>query len=423
MQQPQESIRQRPDEETGERKVFWIRVGAVVVICLGLLVLGVIEILALGHEMDYNWVYIAPVIFVVAGTIVAVCTYILPFDVVTWRRTAASAGPASGPSDAATDVAANVVVPAGVANASAVQSVGAGSAAVPVIVAPLINVFHFNEPVLPAPEELYGRAYERLTLRERISKRSSTAIVGERRIGKSWLMQYVQQTASKYELADVRVRVGRVSATSALNRTLADFVKEALKELGAATYKYPAASSPLSRLTLAARMLKEQSILAVLCIDEFEGLLGKPGFDKGFLEELRTVAQDEGLVLIATNRQPIHQVIEHLTGATSPLFNIMPELVLNFFTEQEAQQFVNEKSVQAGLDQGEQDFLLECAAQTDATGGRGWPPMHLQLVGSELAKAKYLGATGQGRYDLGDAAYRLALQQRIDTQYKKLVRP
>ena len=73
----------------------------------------------------------------------------------------------------------------------------------------------------------------------------------------------------------------------------------------------------------------------MLCIDEFAGLIGKPDFDKLFLSGLRAIAEDEGLVLITASRQPLHEVIEHIIGESSPLFNIMPQLTLKPFTEQE----------------------------------------------------------------------------------------
>src|SRR5207248_2505085 len=84
---------------------------------------------------------------------------------------------------------------------------------------PAGHIFHYNEPVLPDPAEFYGRQYERTTLIERSSHRASTAIMGDYRIGKSWLMQYLQQIAPTHPQLGPRVRVGRLNATNPLCRT------------------------------------------------------------------------------------------------------------------------------------------------------------------------------------------------------------
>src|SRR5438552_1539791 len=55
-------------------------------------------------------------------------------------------------------------------------------------------VFLFNEP-LPGSQELYGRRSEREILITRTSRKASTSIIGPRRSGKTWLMQYLQYVA------------------------------------------------------------------------------------------------------------------------------------------------------------------------------------------------------------------------------------
>jgi hypothetical protein len=282
------------------------------------------------------------------------------------------------------------------------------------------EIFHFDEFFLPSPEEFYGRAYERLTLIERISKRSSTAIVGEYRVGKSWLMQYLQQIAPTHPQLGPHVRIGRLSASSPYCRTLAGFVKQALEELNVSLNKFNShGTSSMERLALAAGDMRRRGIIPVLCIDDFEALLGRPDFDKSFMEGLRAVAEDEGLVLITSSREPLHQVIEHIIGETSPLFNIMQQVVLKSFTEKEAQTFVNEKAEQAGLNQEEQEFFLQCAAVTQPDGRQGWPPLRLQLTGRLLLADKYSAREKQRIfYDINNLSYQLAFKTCLDEQYE-----
>src|SRR6185312_5920726 len=60
--------------------------------------------------------------------------------------------------------------------------------------ATLNRIFYFNER-LPKANEFYGRARERETLINRTRNGSSTSIVGPRRIGKTWLIDYLKHVA------------------------------------------------------------------------------------------------------------------------------------------------------------------------------------------------------------------------------------
>ena len=280
--------------------------------------------------------------------------------------------------------------------------------------------FHFDETQLPAPAEYFGREYERGTLLTRIGARSSTALIGEYRIGKSWLMQFLMLSIPTHPQLGQRVRIGRLSATHPQSQTLAGFVKRALEVLDAPDYRAGSRETPLEHLAVAVRNLKKLELIPVLCIDEFAGLIGKPGFDKNFITGLRAIAEDDGLVLITASRHSLHTTIQDMTGDTSPLFNIMQELTLRPFNEQEARDFVEQKGRQAGFSQEEQRFLLSSAASVQPDGKQGWPPLRLQLAGQLLFTEKYR-SDGQHRYALKDPAYQSALKQRMEEAYQAVV--
>src|ERR1700730_10213101 len=96
---------------------------------------------------------------------------------------------------------------------------------------PDIPVFLFNES-LPEASELYGRKRERATLLSRTRRKASTSIIGPRRIGKTWLLQYLQLVASE-ELGS-RFRVAFLDGMSPRCKTVTGFVAEALSKLGLA---------------------------------------------------------------------------------------------------------------------------------------------------------------------------------------------
>ena len=284
------------------------------------------------------------------------------------------------------------------------------------------HIFHFDEPNLPNPGEFYARQDKRIDLIHRTSQRASTAITGDYRIGKSWLMQYLQQVAPTHSQLGPHVRVGRFSATHPECRTLPGFVRKSLEVLSVSDHNAHRTKLTLEQLSSAIREMKNLGIIPVLCIDEFAGLIGLPGFDKSFVNGLRAIASDDGLVLITASKQPLHDVIEKITGGTSPLHNIMPQLTLRPFTEAEARLFVREKSQQAGFSAQEQAFFLECAAIHRTDGTKGWPPMRLQQVGKMLLEDKRRAADERQKYNVQDSLYQKDFKSRLDEQYETVVK-
>lgn len=154
----------------------------------------------------------------------------------------------------------------------------------------------------PIPMNSLARAYERGELIHGTSIRASTAIDEEYRIGKSWLMQYLQQVAPSHPQLGSHVHTGRFSATHPQCQTPAGLVRRALEVLAVPNPDAHAKKTPLERLALAVRDFKNLNIIPVLCIDEFAGLIGKPGFDRTFLSGLRSIMEDDGLALITARR-------------------------------------------------------------------------------------------------------------------------
>lgn len=282
------------------------------------------------------------------------------------------------------------------------------------------DLFHFDETQLPSTAEFFGREYERNTLLTRISARSSTALIGDYRIGKSWLLQYLMQTIPAHPQLGPRVHIGRLSATHPQSATLAGFVKRALEVLNVPDYRSNTRETPLERLATAVRNLKQLGIIPVLCIDEFAGLIGKNDFDKNFIIGLRAIAEDDGLVLVTASRHPLHEILHHLTGDTSPLFNIMQELNLKPFNETEARQFIEQKGRQAGFNQEELRFFRDCAAITQPDGKLSWPPLRLQLAGQQLLSDKQ-HPHSQPAYNIKDPAFQSAFKQRMEAAYQAVV--
>jgi hypothetical protein len=404
VQQPQQSVAEpaQPQRSSVQREPFpWKRTIVFCVFALALGLLTVLTLLATGHVIDYIWFYIAPAFAAFIVSIVPILHWLFPANPV---GQSIDASVQEQPQIASSPVTLNQT------NTIPAPQTSTNSAIPP------DQIFYVAQS-LPAPDEFYGRESERIDLINRISKGGSTALVGAHLAGKSWLIQYVQQKVQTHPQLGPQVHIGEINAAHPLCHTRADFVKEALDALHLPPHRLNPHDPPLAYLSLKVREMKLQGITPVLCIYEFTGLIGKPDFDRRFLDELRAIAQHDKLVLIIVSRKPLHKLIEQITGETSPLLNIMPELTLQPFTEAEAKAFINKKGQRGTLSGDEQAFFQECAAISQANGKLGWPPLSLQLAGQLLLKDKFSGVLAPS-----DSAYQADFKQRLAEQYQGMVK-
>ncbi len=246
------------------------------------------------------------------------------------------------------------------------------------------SVFHFNA-TFPDVTEVYGRDRERNRVLNRLSKGSSTSLVGPSRIGKTWLLRCLQD--------DVRNHfgkpycVGYVDGASSIYPTLHALVEAILQELDIVSPGKPPYDDPLIKLEMALNRKDAKAAtpkkIYVLCIDEFEGIK----FDERLLNSLRSLATSGKLCIITASRRPLFSIIKDKLGKTSPFFNIFEQIQLGLFGYEEAEKFATEKGPQAGFDCPEQQYLLQYAEE----GGnqQRWYPIKLQLVGEMIEEDRY----------------------------------
>lgn len=275
-------------------------------------------------------------------------------------------------------------------------------------------VFFFNAP-FPGPQEFYGRLRERTKLLDRVVKLSATSIVGPRRIGKSWLMQYARLTLP--ERLGPRFRIAFIDATSPSCSDIEGFVYTILTELRAPQVYLSATHYNLAVLEKAVKDIRSQGEAPVLFIDEFEGLTNEQTFNLRFFTGLRAIAQ-AGLVLVVASKRPLIDLVSN-TLKTSPFFNIFEKLTLKPFTAKEAENFITTKSLAASFTTQEQErFLLYGCAEQGAC-----LPIRLQLVGTMLLEEKTLAEQeGQNDYCPSDPAYLHDFEQRLAEKYQEVVR-
>ena len=276
------------------------------------------------------------------------------------------------------------------------------------------SIFHFNVTHLPNSDELYGRKRERSTLLDRIRKGASTSIVGPRRIGKSWLLDYVKMVAPTEISTDLRL--ASLDGTTPKRKSVSDFIAQALD-----AFDVPLPSNQtnleLDMLAKVVASMQTKNVAPVLCIDEFEGFFNQQDFDCEFFEGLRYVAMN-GLVLVIASKSPLMDLVSERCR-TSPFFNIFEQVALKPFTKVEAEEFAQAKSKEARFNDDECVALLKYG-QIDK---QEWPPLRLQLVGKMLLEDKNLAAAGNpDYYQPGEQDYWKDFKQRLEEKYRGTVR-
>ena len=127
-------------------------------------------------------------------------------------------------------------------------------------------IFHFNVPHLPNLAEFYGRKVERIALLNRTRNGSCTSIIGPRRIGKTWLMDYLKLAAPTQ--LDVTYHFATLDGTMPQCQTIPEFCT---RVLNAFDIPFAASQADMKMLEEIAKKQKKLAITLVLCIDEFEG--------------------------------------------------------------------------------------------------------------------------------------------------------
>lgn len=267
------------------------------------------------------------------------------------------------------------------------------------------DIFHFNQKLLKA-SDFYGRKSAIMTLLDRTRKRNSTSIVGPGLIGKSWLVEYLHLVAKR----DIgpNVCLGLIDARSASCSSIEGFIEQAVLKLDGSLDPQHA-HSDLAFLEKTVEKLMKNNRHPILCIDKFEGFSNRKAFDLSFFTQLRAIAQ-KGLVLVTVSKVPLIDIIGDY-GRTSGLFNIIEQITLKPFTQEEAEEFVAAKNKHAGFTLEEQRALL-FYGQTEK---EQWLPIRLQLAGKELLSDKIYHIAS---YQPEDRTYWQHFKQSIDDKYR-----
>jgi eukaryotic-like serine/threonine-protein kinase len=214
---------------------------------------------------------------------------------------------------------------------------------------------YLNRVMIRAVSDFYGRRREVAKIFARIgaSRPQSVAIVGERRIGKSSLLNYLchpeirsahLEDPDAYTFVLIDLQEQREIGISAFFENLFRGIERALgrqrpEDLPA---DYEGARRALLRL-------QEEGRKIILLFDEFDAITRNPNFPEEFFAFLRAVANKYDFAYVTTSGRDLQQLCHAERIADSPFFNIFSNLFLTRFERDEALALIREPSAAAGI--------------------------------------------------------------------------
>lgn len=245
------------------------------------------------------------------------------------------------------------------------------------------------------PRLFVGRKEELYAIASRMTgvQPTSINIVGDKRIGKSSLLYHFFLTWQQRVPDPNRYLVIYRSLRNANCQTEAGFYQEVANGWGNfGSNRRFSLNNPLkpklwNRQTFfeAIKAMEQQQVLPVLCLDDFESLFDYPQeFNDGFYDNLRSLMEDNALMLVVASRKPL-KVYGEEHRYVSSFFNIAHCIVLRELTTDEAIELTrlpSRSSQGAVLSQDEQNHAQQWGQRH---------PYKLQLAGTCLWEAHQTG--------------------------------
>jgi hypothetical protein len=217
------------------------------------------------------------------------------------------------------------------------------------------NPFTYGNPISD-PRRFFGREHEieLIFSRLRNAEFESSSLVGERRIGKTSLLNYLADidVRRRYDLlsgthmfvyVDLQIMNQEVTPVRLWQRLLRQMgrvcqdstVHQAIDEIRQ--------QDTLDNFALADLfdIIDEKNQYVVFLLDEFEKVTVNPNFGTDFFYGLRSLAIQHHLALVTSSRRELIELCHSDAIRSSPFFNIFANINLGLFTEEEARDLID----------------------------------------------------------------------------------
>ena len=264
----------------------------------------------------------------------------------------------------------------------------------------ITNPFAFGNPVRD-PGRFYGREREIHQIVGRLlSAFESTAVVGERRLGKTSLLLHLadRQVAASLGLDPERYVTVYVDFQGCTDITPVRFWSRALDRMArkladnelAALAQEMKERSEIDQYDLEDLFMEidERGLRLVLLMDEFEYVTQNANFGLDFFAGLRALAIHCPLALVTATREELVDLCHSDTIKGSPFFNIFASVVLRPFSQEEAMALID--GTLEGTPVTFSDADRACVSK--AAGGH---PLFVQMAGYYCFEGCQMGLEGE----------------------------
>src|ERR1044072_5459064 len=214
---------------------------------------------------------------------------------------------------------------------------------------------YLNRVSIKDPAQFFGRTREVSKIFSRIgaSRPQSISVVGERRIGKSSLLCYINQPQIRARFLDApdSYTFAFIDLQQKRRLTLTEFFKELFALVAKETNDEslvrlePAFDSVLDML----ERFRRRSRKLIVLMDEFDAITTNRAFDLEFYSFLRSIANNYDVAYVTSSARDLQELCHTQLIADSPFFNIFTNVFLRAFTRKEAFDLIARPSAEAGL--------------------------------------------------------------------------
>jgi len=238
---------------------------------------------------------------------------------------------------------------------------------------------YLNRVMIKNPEDFFGRRKEITKIYSRLDAPhpQSISIVGERRIGKSSLLNYVYHRANRRRNMTRHADSVFVYLDFQHDKdfTVAKFVDFLFSAFDYELQGKPACKDRDRTLAQLKMVVQEMTALdkrIIVLMDEFEVITNNQNFDSDFFSFLRALANSYKVAYVTSSCLELQALCHNQDISDSPFFNIFSNLPLRPFAREEALELIGGPSRREGVDLSPHaDRILDLA---------GRHPMMIQIA-------------------------------------------
>jgi len=215
---------------------------------------------------------------------------------------------------------------------------------------------YLNRIMIENSRDFFGRDREVRKIFSRLDAPhpQSISIVGERRIGKSSLLNHIynRETRRQHMTNHEDSIFAYLDFQSKVDFDIERFIDFVLAIIGYETRakeKYDSMERSLDQLQEVVVELHEQGKRIIILMDEFESITRNQNFDDSFFAFLRSLANSYRVAYVTSSLNELQHMCHNRQIADSPFFNIFSNLPLRPFQSEEANELIATPSSREGL--------------------------------------------------------------------------